>query len=54
MTYTVYYLANAATDKIVGGPFPTVDAAVNDKKRFIAPMASLLTVVKSTIEAVPV
>jgi hypothetical protein len=54
MTYNVYYLVNG--DGIVAGPFPTVDAAVNEKwsKKFNAPFASLLTVVKSIIEAEPV
>lgn len=54
MTYTAYYLADG--EGIVAGPFATVDAAVNEKwsKRFNKPYASLLTVVKSIIEAGPV
>lgn len=54
MTYNAYYLAGP--DGIVAGPFSSVDAAVNAKwsSKFNAPFASLLTVVKSTIEAEPV
>jgi len=47
--YNVYYLAEPTA--IVAGPFPTVDAAVMGKDKFIAPYASLLKVVKSTIRA---
>jgi hypothetical protein len=52
MTYNAYYLSGP--DGIVAGPFATVDTAVEGKKKFVAPFASLLTVVKSTIEAEPV
>ena len=52
MTYKAYYLLAPAG--IVAGPFPTVDAAVEGKKKFFAPYAALLTVVKSNIEAEPV
>lgn len=50
--YQAYYLANA--DGIKAGPFPTVDAAVEGKKKFHPLYATLLTVVKSSIKAEPV
>ena len=55
MTYNAYYLSGPGG--IIAGPFATVDAAVEGKKKFIErthTYASLLTVVKSTIEAEPV
>jgi hypothetical protein len=48
-TYQVYYLVSS--EGIEAGPFPTVDAAVHGKSKFIAPFQSLLSIVKSTIEA---
>lgn len=48
-TYKVYYLVSG--QGIVAGPFPTLDAAIAGKSKFIAPYQLLLSVVKSTIEA---
>jgi hypothetical protein len=50
--YQVYYLANA--EGIHAGPFPTVEAAVEGKKKFHPLYATLLTVVKGSIKAEPV
>jgi len=49
--YQVYYLVSA--EGIEAGPFPTVDAAVHGKSKFIPPFQSLLSIVKSTIKAEP-
>ena len=49
MTYNAYYLAGP--DGIVAGPFSSVDAAVHGKSKFNFPFSSLLTVVKSSIQA---
>lgn len=46
--HNVYYLKSPYG--IEAGPFPTVDAAVHGKSKFIAPFQSLLTVVKSTLK----
>jgi hypothetical protein len=46
--YQVYYLVSA--EGIEAGPFPTVDAAVHGKSKFIPPFQSLLSIVKSTIQ----
>lgn len=51
-TYIVYYLVSSKG--IEAGPFPTVDAAVLGKQKFIPPVRPLLTVVKSLIDTVPV
>lgn len=48
-TYQVYYLVSG--QGIVAGPFPTVDAAVAGKSKFVAPYRMLLSVVRSTIDA---
>lgn len=48
-TYTVYYLASS--NGIEAGPFPTVDAAVLGKNKFVAPYRGLLKVIRSTVEA---
>ena len=50
--HIVYYLANA--EGIHAGPFPNVDAAVEGKKKFHPMYATLLKVVKGTIEVEPV
>jgi hypothetical protein len=50
--YQVYYLAGP--DGIEAGPFPTVDAAVHGKKKFIPPYQTLLKVVKGVILTEPV
>jgi hypothetical protein len=50
--YQVYYLANA--EGIHAGPFPTVEAAVEGKKKFHPLYATLLKVVKGNIQAEPV
>jgi hypothetical protein len=50
--YQVYYLVNG--NSIVAGPFPTVDAAVHGKIKFVAPYRFLLSIVKSTVKAEPV
>jgi hypothetical protein len=52
MVYNAYYLVKG--EQIVAGPFSSVDQAVNGKKKFIAPYAALLTIVKSSINAIPV
>jgi hypothetical protein len=49
--YQVYYLVSA--EGIEAGPFPTVDAAVRGKGKFIPPFQSLLSIVKSTVQAEP-
>ena len=51
-TYTVYYLATI--EGIQAGPFPSVDAAVNGKKKFHPMYATLLKVVKGSIQVEPV
>lgn len=52
ITYQVYYLANA--EGLHAGPFPTVEAAVEGKKKFNPMYASLLKVVKGSIQVEPV
>lgn len=49
--YQVYYLVGP--EGIEAGPFPTVDAAVNGKKKFIPPYQTLLKVVKGSILTEP-
>ena len=50
--HTVYYLATI--EGIQAGPFPSVDAAVNGKKKFHPMYATLLKVVKGVILTEPV
>ena len=45
--YKAYFLAEGET--IIAGPFPTVDAAIDGKKKFTAPYQASLDVIRGSV-----